>query len=180
MATPHYIWRKIGECTEPQELTWGYWRYLQRVAERITTIDFSGKKTELADKLLYALGYKNWDQLKDGCSLEDNIDILVNLGKEAEEKYDGKMDTLFAKGSDIVKNKKELKQTAHRIRRPLGIYFKRPNKKTDILQLNELVKEIPNHEVPEPLIDRYMWKKTKARISKKLTDTRKRKLMDKT
>ena len=78
MSNSHFIWRRIAVTKDREELTSAAWEYLQKVASALMTTDFSGNKAVLGDKLLNALGYEDWPDLRKSSKLEHELSFILD------------------------------------------------------------------------------------------------------
>lgn len=102
MQKAHYLWRAIYRCNDKEQLSGGAWKRLKKIAEAMYLTDFSGDKTQLSENLLHALGYQEWNELEDGCSLNDQLQFLMQCYSTAVKDYKGKVNRLFSHG-DVIK-----------------------------------------------------------------------------
>ncbi|SBW04176.1 hypothetical protein KL86DPRO_20271 [uncultured delta proteobacterium] len=98
MMATHELWRSILECNDRGLLSSGAWKALRAIAERMTKEDFSsGNAKEQGEKLIKALGYDGWHELKEESKLQRKIESINNCIQIAKEKYNGSLSMLFQK-----------------------------------------------------------------------------------
>ena len=104
MMPTHELWRSILECGDRNQLSSGAWKSLYAVAKRIDKEDFSvGDSSVLGNKLIRALGYNGWKELKEESKLQSKIDSLNHCIRLAKKKYNGSLSKLFAEeGTSLV------------------------------------------------------------------------------
>lgn len=175
MSNSHFIWRRIAVTKDREELTSAAWEYLQKVASALMTTDFSGNKAVLGDKLLNALGYEDWPDLRKSSKLEHELSFILECERIAQERYKGKLDRLFMQGDKIrlretLYDGDSLKKKYHQVKKSLHL-----SKKDDI-HLDEIsLERILNpahHDIEEADVDKYKRLEGQGRVRKALNSSK--------
>ena len=159
-----YLWLRIYQCDDKEKLPDGAWNKLKRIAENIYNTEFSGTKEQLGEKLLHALEFFDWNDLRTKSSIEDDLQLLANCYKLARKKYNSKVYSIFDKGDKVKYNGKYLsgdglKQAYNRIRKPLGISSQN---KQGMVSLKMLAEE--QDKTGNDLVATYMRLRSNSRV----------------
>jgi hypothetical protein len=86
MITTHELWASIVSCDDRNSLSSGAWKALHEIARRMSTENFStGQEKDLGRKLLKALGYSGWKELKNASQLQSKLNFINECEKRAKE-----------------------------------------------------------------------------------------------
>jgi hypothetical protein len=170
----YYLWLRIHECDDKTMLPDSAWAKLKRISNNMLTAKFSGDKKKLAEKLLESLEFFEWNDLKNSCSLNKNLNFAINCFTIAHNNYRGRVNALFESGEIVKLGEKDLdgdalKQEFTRTLDSLNIY--NTKKVLGKISLKELV-EYKNKSKDDIFII-YMELLSKARkaVNEKLTNS---------
>ncbi len=153
MSDIHRIWRKILASEDQDFLPTWVWLKLKEIAQRMDATDFSGDQLSVSKKLFQALGYDDWQDLRESYEMKEDLEFLKTVVEEAKRSHGGIMNPLYEERGD------DLKKRVDRTRTRLGIAPFTHVDELSKIQMEKLL-DCDGEYGERPLIDQYVSEQT--------------------